>query len=186
MMKKCTAALAALALCLGLAGCGAASSSASQAQPVDYTQAIVDARSDTDNERDILAAKAGEDAGLHPQPAGDARRGGRAAGRDGVLMTLGLEPAQLDEYACSVSLMNVQAYAVGIFRPPAEGEAEAVQAALETYVSSIQQSFQNYLPDQYEIAKGAKVQTLGTGEVVLALCEDASGVLSAIEDRLAG
>ena len=66
------------------------------------------------------------------------------------------------------------------------GDPHAVQAALETYVSSIQQSFQNYLPDQYEIAKGAKVQTLGTGEVVLALCEDASGVLSAIEDRLAG
>lgn len=184
MMKKCTAALAALALCLGLAGCGAASSSASQAQPVDYTQAIVDARSDTDNERDILAAKAGEDAAYtyNPQemPAEEA-----APQAEMVLMTLGLEPAQLDEYACSVSLMNVQAYAVGIFRP-AEGEAEAVQAALETYVSSIQQSFQNYLPDQYEIAKGAKVQTLGTGEVVLALCEDASGVLSAIEDRLAG
>lgn len=184
MMKKCTAALAALALCLGLAGCGAASSSASQAQPVDYTQAIVDARSDTDNERDILAAKAGEDAAYthNPQemPAEEA-----APQAEMVLMTLGLEPAQLDEYACSVSLMNVQAYAVGIFRP-AEGEAEAVQAALETYVSSIQQSFQNYLPDQYEIAKGAKVQTLGTGEVVLVLCEDASGVLSAIEDRLAG
>ena len=184
MMKKCTAALAALALCLGLAGCGAASSSASQAQPVDYTQAIVDARSDTDNERDILAAKAGEDAAYthNPQemPAEEA-----APQAEMVLMTLGLEPAQLDEYACSVSLMNVQAYAVGIFRP-AEGEAEAVQAALETYVSSIQQSFQNYLPDQYEIVKGAKVQTLGTGEVVLALCEDASGVLSAIEDRLAG
>ena len=184
MMKKCIAALAALALCLGLAGCGAASSSASQAQPVDYTQAIVDARSDTDNERDILAAKAGEDAAYthNPQemPAEEA-----APQAEMVLMTLGLEPAQLDEYACSVSLMNVQAYAVGIFRP-AEGEAEAVQAALETYVSSIQQSFQNYLPDQYEIAKGAKVQTLGTGEVVLALCEDASGVLSAIEDRLAG
>lgn len=184
MMKKCTAALAALALCLGLAGCGAASSSASQTQPVDYTQAIVDARSDTDNERDILAAKAGEDAAYthNPQeiPAEEA-----APQAEMVLMTLGLEPAQLDEYACSVSLMNVQAYAVGIFRP-AEGEAEAVQAALETYVSSIQQAFQNYLPDQYEIAKGAKVQTLGTGEVVLALCEDASGVLSAIEDRLAG
>ena len=182
MMKKCTAALAALALCLGLAGCGAASSSASQAQPVDYTQAIVDARSDTDNERDILAAKAGEDAAYthNPQemPAEEA-----APQAEMVLMTLGLEPAQLDEYACSVSLMNVQAYAVGIFRP-AEGEAEAVQAALETYVSSIQQSFQNYLPDQYEIAKNARLETLADGTLLLVMCPDQDAVFDSIRDTI--
>ena len=64
-----------------------------------------------------------------------------------MLSTLGLEEDMLSEYAMSMSLMNVRAYAVGIF-VPAEGRAEDVQAALESYVAAQRSAFEQYLQDQ--------------------------------------
>ena len=68
---------------------------------------------------------------------------------------------------------------------PAEGKAEDVQAALENYVTSQQLAMENYLADQYEIAKAATVTTLPTGEVVLVCCEDSDAILAAIQEALA-
>ena len=44
---------------------------------------------------------------------------------------------------------------------------------------------ENYLADQYEIAKAATVTTLPTGEVVLVCCEDSDAILAAIQEALA-
>ena len=82
-----------------------------------------------------------------------------------------------------MSLMNVRAYAVGIFRP-AEGQAETVQAGLESYVKLQQQSFEQYLEDQYEIAKAAKIETLPSGEIVLVMSEGGDDVLTKINEAL--
>ena len=80
--------------------------------------------------------------------------------------------------------MNVRSYGIAIVKP-AEGKAEAVQEALENYVTSQQLAMQNYLADQYEIAKAATVTTVPSGEVVLVCCEDSDTVLAAIEEALA-
>ena len=100
-----------------------------------------------------------------------------------MLQTLGLTGDQLDKYAVSMSMMNVRAYAVGIFKP-AEGQTDAVKGALDAYVKAQQQSFQNYLADQYEVAKAAKLETLPGGEVVLVMCEDGAAVFEAIQKAL--
>ena len=46
--------------------------------------------------------------------------------------------AESDVYSCafSLSVMNVQAYCVGLFMP-AEGKAEAVTAGLEKYIEAM-------------------------------------------------
>ena len=100
-----------------------------------------------------------------------------------MLSTLGLEEDMLSEYAMSMSLMNVRAYAVGIF-VPAEGRAEDVQAALESYVAAQRSAFEQYLQDQYTIAQNAVIETLPGGEVMLVMSEDAAQTAQALRDAL--
>jgi len=100
-----------------------------------------------------------------------------------MLSTLGLEEDMLSEYALSMSLMNVRAYAVGIF-VPAEGKTEDVQAAVESYVAAQRRAFEQYLQDQYEIAQNAIVETLPGGEVMLVMSEDAAQTAQALRDAL--
>ena len=66
-----------------------------------------------------------------------------------------------------------------------EGQAEAVTEALEAYVQAQQQAFQNYLPDQYEVAADARLETAPTGEVVLVMSADAADVQQKIDSALA-
>ena len=65
------------------------------------------------------------------------------------------------------------------------GGADAVLEGLEGFVAQQRQNFQNYLADQYEIAKAATVTTLPTGEVVLVCCEDSDAILASIQEALA-
>ena len=44
---------------------------------------------------------------------------------------------------------------------------------------------EHYLEDQYQITKNAKVETLPSGEVVLACCEDSDTVLANLKKALA-
>ena len=61
------------------------------------------------------------------------------------------------------------------------GEA---QAAVESYVSLQRKSFENYLADQYEVAKGALVKTLPGGEIVLVMSEGAADIMANLEKTL--
>lgn len=184
MTKRITAILLTLSLALCLAACGTAASSSAPAQPKDYAQILKDARSDEDNEYlDIVAGTA--EAGPSIVDAGEEwTEETIASTTDMMMQTLGLTVDMLDSYAFSMSLMNVRAYAVGIFLP-AEGQAEAVSQALQAYVDAQRQAFQNYLPDQYEVAQDARLETAPTGEVVLVMCDGAADVQSAINDALA-
>ena len=123
-----------------------------------YTAAIVASRDqETNDSLPVLGAKAGESAVYTYLPSSmenDPEAAAQMA--DMVMQTLTLTPDQLQQYAFSISLINVKAYGVGVFMP-AEGQTEAVKAALEDFVVNQQKSFENYLADQYEIAKQAKV-----------------------------
>ena len=139
-----------LAVCM-LAACGAPASSSS-AQEKDYVQAIINARSSEENENDaIYTWKTGGTVslGLNPYDVSDEDA---ASTVPMMLSTLGLEEDMLSEYAMSMSLMNVRAYAVGIF-VPAEGRAEDVQAALESYVAAQRSAFEQYLQDHIPLRK---------------------------------
>lgn len=150
-----------------------------------YTAAIVASRDqETNDSLPVIGAKAGESAVYTYLPSSmenDPEAAAQMA--DMVMQTLTLTPDQLQQYAFSISLINVKAYGVGVF-VPAEGQTDAVKAALEDFITNQQKSFENYLADQYEIAKQAKVEVLPTGEVVLVMCENSSEAFSTIEAAL--
>ena len=102
-----------------------------------------------------------------------------------VLLPLrNLEDDMYTDLAASISAMMVRSYAVAIVKP-AEGKTDAVESALEAYVTSEQQSMEHYLEDQYQIAKAATVTVAPTGEVILVCAENHDTLLANIEKALA-
>ena len=138
-----------------------------------YAYAIRDARPAEDNEYSEIACG---DAGGEPMLAVNPNDMSAEDAASSIQITL-------DAYAFSMSMMNVRAYAIGVFKP-AEGQAEAVQAAVESYVSLQRKSFENYLADQYEVAKGALIKTLPGGEIVLVMSEGAADIMANLEKTL--
>lgn len=87
-----------------------------------------------------------------------------------IFAMTGIAAEDIEEFSAACSFMNVSAYCVGIFKPAA-GKAAAVEAALKEYAVLQQKNMENYLPDQYEIAKAAKIGTAKSGEVVIVMGE---------------
>ena len=187
-MKRIIACLMAGVMLLALVGCGASGSSgsASSAAKKDYTQILHDARSDEDNEYEMIFTK-GEDGKF---TAIDGYSAEYEAGqlddevRNLMMPLLNLEDDMYTDLAASVSSMMVRSYAVAIVKP-AEGKTDAVKEALEAYVTSEQQSMEHYLEDQYQIAKAATVTVAPTGEVILVCAENHDTLLTNIEKALA-
>ena len=181
-MKKFIAALLAGLTLFTLVGCSGGSK-ADSSTPKDYAQIIHDARSDEDNEYDMIFTK-GEDgkftaidgysAEYEPDQLNEEIR-------DILMPLLNLEDGQYTAFAASISSMMVRSYAVAIVKP-AEGKTDEVKAALE---ASEQQSMEHYLEDQYLVAKAATVTVAPTGEVVLVCAEDHDTILANIEKALA-
>ena len=184
-MKRIIAALLA-GLCLfALVGCSA-DSKADSAAPKDYSQIIHDARTDEDNEYDMIFTK-GEDGKFTAIDGYSAEYEADQLNdelKNIVFPLLGLEDGSYESFAASVSSMMVRSYAIAIVKP-AEGKTDAVKAALEAYVQSEQQSMEHYLEDQYQVAKAATVTVAPTGEVILVCAEDHDTILSNIEKALA-
>lgn len=183
-MKRIIASLLAGLCLLALVGCSAGSKADSSA-PKDYSQIIHDARTDEDNEYDMIFTK-GEDGKF---TAIDGYSAEYEAGqlddevRSILLPLLNLEDDMYTDLAASISAMMVRSYAVAIVKP-AEGKTDAVKSALEAYVTSEQQSMEHYLEDQYQIAKAATVTVAPTGEVILVCAENHDTLLTNIEKAL--
>lgn len=184
-MKRIIASLLAGLCLLALVGCSAGSK-ADSATPKDYSQIIHDARTDEDNEYDMIFTK-GEDGkftaidGYSAEYEADQLSDEVA---NMMMPLLGLEDDMYDDFAASVSGMMVSVYGVAIVKP-AEGKTDAVKSALEAYVTSEQQSMEHYLEDQYQIAKAATVTVAPTGEVILVCAENHDTLLANIEKALA-
>ena len=161
-------------------------SKAASAAPKDYSQILHDARTDEENEYDMIFTK-GEDGKF---TAIDGYSAEYEAGqlddevRSILLPLLNLEDDMYTDLAASISAMMVRSYAVAIVKP-AEGKTDAVKSALEAYVTSEQQSMEHYLEDQYQIAKAATVTVAPTGEVILVCAENHDTLLANIEKALA-
>ena len=184
-MKRFIAALLAGLTLFTLVGCSGGSK-ADSSTPKDYSQIIHDARSNEDNEYDMIFTK-GEDGKF---TAIDGYSAEYEAGqlddevRNLMMPLLNLEDDMYTDLAASVSSMMVRSYAVAIVKP-AEGKTDAVKSALEAYVTSEQQSMEHYLEDQYQIAKAATVTVAPTGEVILVCAENHDTLLANIEKALA-
>lgn len=185
MKKILIAAVAASMALFAFAACGASSSS-SVSEPKDYSQIIHDARNDEDNETMLILNidKDGNFSATDGYSEEATTEDLQAQAENFILPMLGLSEGDYESLSASVSLMNVRSYAVAIVKPT-EGKTDTVKQALEDYVTSQQKSMQNYLADQYEIAKAATVTTVPSGEVVLVCCEDSDAVLTSIQDALA-
>ena len=184
-MKRIIAALLAGLCVLALAGCSA-SSKADSTAPRDYSQILHDARSEEENQYDMIFAP-GEDGKFTATDGYSADYDADQLDdeiRNMMLPLLGLEEDMYTDFAASVSSMMVRSYAVAIVKP-AEGKTDAVKSALDAYVLSEQQSMEHYLEDQYEIAKAATVTTAPTGEMILVCAEDHDTLLANIEKALA-
>lgn len=186
--KRIISALLAGALALCLVGCsGSGSSTGSAAQAKDYTQIIYDARGAEDNEAYMIFSRK-SDGSFTAKYGYSADYESESALSDEVknmlLPLLNLEDDMYTELSASVSAMMVTSYGVAIVKP-AEGKTDDVKDALQSYITGQQQSMQNYLEDQYQIAKAAKVEVAPTGEVILVCCEDSDKVLTAIKAALA-
>lgn len=98
-----------------------------------------------------------------------------------VFELLGIAPEDMSAYAISVSLMNVKAYAVAAIYPAA-GKEDTILENLRSFVSGQQQSFKQYLADQYEIAVNTRLETLEDGTVLLVMSENQDAIFDAIRD----
>ena len=96
---------------------------------------------------------------------------------------MGLEIADMEKYALSVSLMNVKSYGIAIIQP-AEGSSEKVETALQNFIQTQQAAQEFYLQDQYEIAKDARLTQAADGSWVMVMCEDATAVNDSILNAL--
>ncbi|MEG0910088.1 MAG: DUF4358 domain-containing protein [Ruthenibacterium sp.] len=185
-MKRLFAGILTAALVLSLAACGAkpaASSSTAPAAPKDYVQILKDARTDEFNESyPILSGTSADDATLGHNPFDVPAEEGKNM-YDMVVEMTGFKPELMTQYAMSVSLMNVQVYTVGIFKP-ADGKTQDVIDAANGYVEMQKKAQEQYLADQYAIAKAAIVKELPSGEVILVMCENANDVAAKIETAL--
>ena len=185
-MKKFIAALLAGLTLFTLVGCSGGSK-ADSSTPKDYSQIIHDARSDEDNEYDMIFTK-GEDGKFtaqygYSESYEDADQLDEEI-RNMLLPLLNLEEGDYTDFAASVSGMMVQSYALAIVKP-AEGKQQAVSEALDAYVQSQMQSMEHYLEDQYQIAASSHISTAPTGEVILVCCENPEAVMNAIKTALA-
>lgn len=96
---------------------------------------------------------------------------------------LGFTTEDVEAYAISMSLMNVNAYGI-VAAKPAQGKEETVKTGMENYVEAQKASFENYLEDQHEIAASAKLETLDDGTILLVMCEGQDTVFDAVKAEL--
>ena len=180
-MKKLSLTFAlvlALGLCALLAGCGSKASSDS-GTPKDYAKILQEARTDEFNEAYPILSKGDSGFVLEGANAADMADEDKERMGDMMLELMGLDPADMADYALSVSLMNVKSYGVAIILP-AEGRSDAVKTSLQNFIQSQQSAQEFYLPDQYEIAKDARLTQAADGSWVLVMSEDATAVNDAI------
>ena len=184
-MKRIIAALLASLCLLALVGCSSGKK-ADPSTPKDYSQILHDARTDEENEYDMIFTK-GEDGKFTAIDGYSAEYEADQLDdeiKNIMLPLLNLEDDMYTDLAASISAMMVRSYAVAIVKP-ADGKTDEVKAALEAYVASEQQSMEHYLEDQYQIAKAATVTVAPTGEVILVCAENHDTLLANIEKALA-
>lgn len=173
-MKKLIALALAAALSLSvLTGCGGSKKPAAQASKTPeelvelYTKAITDNGGEDVEYNPVITEFKAED------------------GSDYMAEAMGIKAEDLKAFGISASMMNISAYAIAAVMP-AEGKDADVKAVLDAYVAQKQGEFEHYLPDQYEITKNAKVETLDDGTILMVMCENSDKVFEGISNAILG
>ncbi len=97
-----------------------------------------------------------------------------------ALEMLGVSTEDLTAYAMDISLMNIRAYGIAAVYP-AEGKSDAVMESLKDFIDRQKQSFENYLPDQYEVAKNAKIEKLDDGTILMVMSKGQEQIFTTLK-----
>ena len=128
---------------------------------------------------DTDAARAAvEELGLYPASM--------VAVSDGELAAMGLTKDNIEKYVIGLPLMNVQA-SLYIAVLPKEGFEADVKSELESYMTSYENTWSQYLPDQYELVENRLVTEIKTGEgtyYVYIISENNERVLEALNSAV--
>ena len=100
-----------------------------------------------------------------------------------VFGLIGVTEADLQAYAIAISPVNVKAYGIAAILP-APGREAAVVDGLQAFVDRQKSNFELYLPDQYQVAQDARLETLEDGTVLLVMCQNGDEVFEAIRAEL--
>ena len=101
----------------------------------------------------------------------------------GLLELYELTDQLMEQFAITLSPSNNTPYALAIILPEA-GQQETLLEKLQALVEQKQLVYRDYLPKEYAIAADAKLETMDTGEVVLAMCPDSDEVMEEIRQQL--
>lgn len=161
-MKKISLFLS-IIMCLALCSCQ--SKDAASAVPKDYAGIISTVQSEDEAKSFEIVSDAQSELGTQ------------------ILSMLNIEPADIDSFAVACSFMNVNAYCVGIFKPTDKSD-DIIKTALAEYIDLQKKSMENYLPEQYDIAKSAIIKQVKSGEIIIVMCQNQDKAAAAIEKAL--
>lgn len=88
-----------------------------------------------------------------------------------------LDPGLLEEYTIMTPMMNVKSNEVAILKVKDVADIATVEEAVKQRAADVQQSFQQYLPDQYENAQNYKLVTKGP-YVLFVISESADSLVA--------
>ena len=81
------------------------------------------------------------------------------------------------------AMMNVKSHTLYIAKVKDAADMDAVKTAFQTRKEQMEQSFERYLEDQYEIAKAGQIVTSGNW-VMLVICEDSPKVVDRFNELM--
>lgn len=182
-MKRFIALVLFATLSIGFTGCGASNNATSSFTAADYASIITENRHQSDN--DVYTVFALENGTFTATSGVSSELDSDAINQQAQLTLdmLGCQPDDIEKAAFSVSLMNIKSYGIAIIQPAA-GKSDAVKQALTTFIESQKASQENYLAEQYAIAKASRLETLKNGEIVLVMCADQDTIFHNIKNAL--
>ncbi|MGI5883698.1 MAG: DUF4358 domain-containing protein [Candidatus Spyradocola sp.] len=104
-------------------------------------------------------------------------------GEETVTELCGLDYSMLEDYSINDAMMNVHARALYIAKVKDMADMDAVKEAFQKRLDLLQQSFETYLPDQYELAKAGQIVNNGR-YVMLVVSTDSQAVVDRFNEIL--
>ena len=95
----------------------------------------------------------------------------------------GIEPEWVTAFVCQFPMMNVHATEFFVAQVK-DGNMDAVKAGIQNRLETLEQQWEHYLADQYELVKNAKVVTSGN-YILLCIGHEAAAAADAFTGALA-
>ncbi|MBC8535722.1 DUF4358 domain-containing protein [Feifania hominis] len=73
----------------------------------------------------------------------------------------GIDPSLLESYCVEIPTMNINAHEIAVFLLKDSADSKAVMEACKTRAEAIQKTFEDYLPDQFDIASNPVIKSSG-------------------------